>query len=334
MNNIRITKTKTLLSPKHIINDIPNTCEDFITECRQTVANIINRTDNRLLLVVGPCSIHDVNSAIEYGRLLRGMMDVVKERIFCVMRVYFEKPRTTIGWKGHINDPNMDGTYDINLGLKSARNLLLTLNKMGVPCGCEFLDTISPQYVSDLVTWGAIGARTTESQLHRQMVSGLSMPVGFKNGTGGNVNIAIAGMQCASTPHCFLGVNENGEGAIFHTAGNPDTHVILRGGKEPNYFYRDIVQIEHSLIEAKQKNAIIIDCSHANSKKDYNRQKGIVNYLIRSETIRHVVGIMLESNINEGNQSIPPTEYGVSVTDACLGWEDTKKIIKHLYDSL
>ena len=298
--------------------------------------------------MVGPCSIHDVEAAKDYGRQLKKIADKVKDKILVVMRVYFEKPRTTVGWKGLINDPHLDFSFDVNEGLKRARNLLIYLNSIGMPCGCEFLDVITPQYISDLISWGAIGARTTESQVHRQMVSGMSMPIGFKNGTGGSIKLATDAVVSAQHRHCFMAINDYGEPSICNTKGNPDCHIILRGGGgKPNYDIDNLFKA-YSLFNRRKLNArIMIDCSHENSHKDHNKQPevlgeilrnwGMVGYQNVTEVMTNVIGVMIESNINQGKQKLVKKEdlkYGVSITDACVDLITTEKMLNQSYDVL
>ena len=295
---------------------------------------------NKKLFIIGPCSIHNVDEALEYGKQLKKIADKVKDKILIVMRVYFEKPRTTVGWKGLINDPNLDNSFDVNKGLYMARKLLLELNDIGIPCGYEVLDTITPQYISDLISWGAIGARTTESQVHRQLVSGLSMPVGFKNGTGGSIKIARDAILSAQYPHCFMGIKLTGKPAICKTKGNKSCHLILRGGsKSPNYSEKYISESEKLLQEYNISKAIMVDCSHSNSRKDHTKQKevlkNILNQIKNNNT--SIMGVMIESNINEGNQklvNVKDLKYGVSRTDACINIKETKKIVLEAYESL
>ena len=298
---------------------------------RKAIAEIMNnKHTNKLLVICGPCSIHDVHAALEYAKRLAAIKDNYPNLYF-IMRVYFEKPRTTTGWKGLINDPHMDSSYDISSGLRIARKLLYDINELGLPCGCEFLDTISSNYVADMVSWGAIGARTTESQVHRELASGLSCPVFFKNGTSGNTQIAVDAMACASKPHTFLGIDSNSAASIITTTGNECLGLILRGGSAgPNYFERDILNVEAQCLKSRVVPNIIVDCSHGNSQKIYQRQPEIALYVkklvdkyysIRGSS--PVLGIMLESFIVEGSQSLPAKVYGQSITDACISWETT-----------
>jgi 3-deoxy-7-phosphoheptulonate synthase len=304
-----------------------------VTAARETIGRILDKEDRRLLLVAGPCSIHDEKGALEYAERLHALQQHVESVIFMVMRVYFEKPRTTVGWKGFINDPGLDGTCDINQGLRQARHLLLTINEMGLPAGTEMVEMVTPQYVADLVSWGAIGARTTESQAHRELASGLSMPIGFKNSTDGNLQTAIHGMVAARTPQTFLGVDQEGYTCIVQTNGNPRCHIVLRGGKRPNYDPISISEARLGLIEHKLPEAIMVDCSHANSWKKFQGQemawRSVVEQRIGgNETL---AGLMLESNLFEGNQkfSSDPSKlaYGVSITDECISWETTERLV-------
>ena len=308
---------------------------------RETVKRILRGDDPRLLVIVGPCSIHDVDGALEYAQKLNRLREELAEQVCVVMRVYFEKPRTTIGWKGLINDPHLDGSYDIDTGLKKARELLLQINGMGLPAATEFLDPIVPQYIGDLVSWAAIGARTTESQTHREMASGLSMPVGFKNSTDGSLQIAIDAMTSARTPHNFLGIDQDGVTSIIRTTGNPNGHVVLRGGRaKANYDPESIAAATASLTKAGLPAVLMVDCSHANSGKQHARQEEVWRSVIqqRAEGNRALIGLMVESYLEEGNQPIPgrldELRHGVSVTDACIGWETTERMLRHGHDAL
>lgn len=309
----------------------------LIKNTRKEIACILSGQSTKKLFIVGPCSIHNVDEAYTYARQLKNLADEVKDKILIVMRVYFEKPRTTIGWKGLINDPNLDNSFQVNKGLAMARKLLVDINELGLPCGYEVLDTITPQYIADLMSWGAIGARTTESQVHRQMVSGLSMPVGFKNGTSGDMVVARDAVMSATYPHCFMGITEKGIPAICKTKGNPYCHVILRGGKNgPNYSYEHIQKMEQILVEKEIKPAIMIDCSHGNSAKDYKNQKIVLAETINSmHDNENVIGVMLESNIIEGKQKLDPQninklKYGVSITDSCISIHETFELISNM----
>jgi 3-deoxy-7-phosphoheptulonate synthase len=337
-DDLRIKWTKVLLPPAFLEEELPTSdkASTSVHQFREEITNILDGRDSRLLVVVGPCSIHDTRAALEYARLLKAAEDELSGELRLVMRVYFEKPRTTIGWKGLINDPHLDESYKINDGLRLARHLLLDLAELGVPAGTEFLDMVTPQYLAGLVSWGAIGARTTESQVHRQLVSGLSCPVGFKNGTSGNVQIAIEAVQSAAHPHSFLGHTKYGQSAIFSTSGNPNCHVILRGGRTTvNYDSESVAQVSALLEKAKLVARVMIDCSHANSNKDYRRQ-GTVCRDVASQVAkgnRNIIGLMLESNLVAGAQKLvdgqAPT-YGQSITDACIGWDETLTLLREL----
>ena len=307
-----------------------------VVEGREAVRRILRQEDPRLLLIVGPCSIHDVDGALEYAQRLSRLREELADQLEIIMRVYFEKPRTTIGWKGLINDPHLDGSYDIEMGLKKARQLLLQITGMGLPSATEFLDPIVPQYIADLVSWAAIGARTTESQTHREMASGLSMPVGFKNATDGSLQIAIDAMTSSRAPHSFLGIDQDGVTSIIRTTGNPDGHVVLRGGRQQtNYDPESIAAAVAPLKKAALPAVLMVDCSHANSGKQHARQeevwKSVVNQ--RAAGNPELIGLMVESYLKEGSQPIAknPTElcYGVSLTDACVGWETTERMLRH-----
>ena len=310
--------------------------EAQIAHARQTISDIIAGRDPRLLVVCGPCSIHDPEAAIEYARRFKALAAEVSDSLYLVMRVYFEKPRTTVGWKGLINDPHMDGSFDVEGGLKIARRLLVELVNMGLPLATEALDPNSPQYLGDLFSWSAIGARTTESQTHREMASGLSMPVGFKNGTDGSLATAINAMRAAAMPHRFVGINQAGQVCLLQTQGNPNGHVILRGGKAPNYGPEDVAKCEKEMAQAGLKPSLMVDCSHGNSNKDFRRQPAVAESVVAQikDGNRSIIGLMIESNIHEGNQSSEqPREamkYGVSVTDACISWETTEALLREL----
>ncbi|KZP01822.1 3-deoxy-7-phosphoheptulonate synthase [Calocera viscosa TUFC12733] len=342
LDDRRVRNVNPLIPPQILMEDYPLTllAAHTVLEGRQGVEAILRGDDDRLVIVVGPCSVHDPESALQYARLLKAYADQASEDLLICMRVYFEKPRTTVGWKGLINDPNMNGTFQINKGLRIARSLLLDIAKMGLPAGCEFLDTISPQYTADLVTWGAIGARTTESQVHRELTSALSMPVGFKNGTDGGVEIAIDACRASASNHTFLSVTKHGISAIVETEGNPDTHIILRGGKSgPNYFEENVRAVAAKMAKAGLSQRIMIDCSHGNSSKQHQKQievgTEIARQLAESDTARTIMGVMIESNLVEGRQDIPPEgraglTYGQSVTDACISWEATVPVLDAL----
>ncbi|MEJ4045316.1 3-deoxy-7-phosphoheptulonate synthase [Erwinia sp. SLM-02] len=342
LNNIHIADEQVLITPEELKKRFPlnGALEQQIAASRQTISDIINGKDHRLLVVCGPCSIHDTDAALEYARHLKTLADQVGDQLYIVMRVYFEKPRTTVGWKGLINDPHMDNTFDMEGGLHIARQLLLNLVEMGLPLATEALDPNSPQYLGDLFSWSAIGARTTESQTHREMASGLSMPVGFKNGTDGSLGTAINAMRAAAMPHRFVGINQAGQVCLLQTQGNPDGHVILRGGKKPNYGPEDVAQCEKEMQQAGLRPSLMIDCSHGNSNKDFRRQSGVAESAVAQikDGNRSIIGLMLESHLNEGNQSSeqPRSEmrYGVSVTDACINWETTESLLREIHQDL
>ena len=341
-DDLRIINTQELVSPQEIIDTISPSEKGFATiiKARNQIKNILNKSDNKFMIVVGPCSIHDVEAAKEYATRLKKLSSSLSDNSLVVMRVYFEKPRTVIGWKGLINDPDLDGSFKINKGIRIARKLLIDLAEMEIPCGHEFLDLVSPQYVSDLISWGAIGARTTESQSHRELASGLSCPVGFKNGTDGSLQIAIDAMNAARHSHSFLSVTKEGKSAIFNTAGNDDCHIIHRGGNNKSNFGSDDVKNSVRILEQNgMRPNIMIDASHANSNKDFKMQSKVVddvkNQLLSGE--KNIIGIMLESNLVEGNQKINSRDklrYGQSITDSCIGWEETENIILDLDDTL
>jgi 3-deoxy-7-phosphoheptulonate synthase len=333
-DNLRIVNRKGLIPPIIMLEEFPlsERAANTISEARTTISNIIHGTDDRLLVLCGPCSIHDYDAAIEYGKRLKPLAEKYSDTLFIVMRVYFEKPRTTVGWKGFINDPDLDGSFQINKGLKLARQLLTELSDMGLPCGTEYLDTISPQFVADCIAWGAIGARTTESQVHRELASGLSCPVGFKNGTDGNVQVAIDAMGAARSGHHFLSVTKQGNTAIYETAGNTDTHVILRGGATgPNY---DEASVQAVVDKLKAKNVpyrLMVDCSHGNSEKDYRNQPKVAGSVAKQRAGGNtdIMGVMLESHLEAGNQNIDaqPLIYGKSITDSCMDWGTTEEVL-------
>ncbi len=329
-DDVRIRDIKPLISPVELLAQFKESAESTqnIIATREAIHRILHQQDDRLLVVVGPCSIHDPKAGLEYAHRLMAVKQALADDLVIVMRVYFEKPRTTVGWKGLINDPHLDGTYQINEGLAIARKFLLDVNEIGMPAGAEFLDTITPQYTADLVSWGAIGARTTESQVHRELSSGLSCPVGFKNGTDGGVKVAIDAIQTAHSPHHFLSFTKEGMAAIFSTAGNEDCHVILRGGKTPNYDADNVNESCKRLSEAGLTPMLMIDCSHANSSKDFRRQKNVASDIAAQVSAgdQRIIGVMIESHLNEGRQDHAPgcdLVYGQSITDACLSWEDT-----------
>src|SRR5664279_4502169 len=342
IDDLRIKWTKVVLPPVFLEEEMPTTEKASATvhQTRHEICEILGGRDRRLLVVAGPCSIHDTQAARDYAGLLRGAIAEFSTSLRIEMRVYFEKPRTTVGWKGLINDPYLDQSYKINDGLRQARNLLLDLAEMGVPAGTEFLDMITPQYLAGLVSWGAIGARTTESQVHRQLVSGLSCPVGFKNATSGDVQIAIEAVLSAEHPHTFLGHTKHGQSAIFATTGNPDCHVILRGGRSSvNYTAEAVASTCGRLEKAGLKPNVMIDCSHANSKKDHTRQGAVCRHVASqiASGDRRIIGVMLESNLVAGSQSLVPGKsltHGQSITDACMGWDETVGLLRELADSV
>jgi len=338
----RIKDINVLPPPEHLIRFFPirgTAVESLITHTRKSIHRIMAGKDDRLLVVMGPCSIHDPAAALDYARRLKAERDKHADTLEIVMRVYFEKPRTTVGWKGLINDPYLDESYRIDEGLRIARQLLIEINRMGLPAGSEFLDVISPQYIGDLIAWGAIGARTTESQVHRELASGLSAPIGFKNGTDGNIRIATDAIQAAARGHHFLSVHKNGQVAIVQTQGNPDCHVILRGGKAPNYDAASVAQACQDLTAAKLPPTLMVDCSHANSSKQHQKQVEVVADIARQIEggSRSVFGVMVESHLNAGAQKFSPgkdkvgaLEYGKSITDACIGWDDSVGVLDAL----
>jgi 3-deoxy-7-phosphoheptulonate synthase len=340
-DDLRISGVRALIAPQLLLEELPVDAASLatVTNARQAIHRVLHGADDRLVAVVGPCSIHDSAAALEYAAKLREAAGRLAHDLLIVMRVYFEKPRTTVGWKGFINDPRLDGSFAINEGLRQARKLLLDINRMGLPCGTEFLDLLSPQYISDLIAWGAIGARTTESQSHRQLASGLSCPVGFKNGTDGSIRIAVDALRAAAAPHAFMGMTKTGQAAIFETVGNEDCHVILRGGKEPNYDAAHVDAASRELSAAGLAAHLMIDFSHANSSKQYQRQvdvgADVASQLAKGE--ERIVGVMVESHLNPGRQDLVPGKplaHGVSITDACLGWDDTQKLLETLADGV
>ena len=342
-DDLRISGINPLISPAVLAYYLPinEQAASVVHTARTDADAILNLEDDRLLAIVGPCSIHDPEAALEYGEKLRAEALRHEQDLSIIMRVYFEKPRTTVGWKGLINDPKLDDSFDINQGLRVARKLLLDLANMGVPAGTEFLDTISPQYIADLIAWGAIGARTTESQIHRELASGLSMPVGFKNGTGGSIQIALDAIQSSSRPHHFLSVTKQGVSAIVSTAGNPSCHLILRGGKTgPNYSAEAIAEVEAMLTEQGLPLSLMIDCSHGNSNKDFRNQPLVAKDLAHQIAggSRCITSVMIESNIVEGSQKLNPDlsklTRGQSVTDACINWDDTVEVLDTLAEAV
>ncbi|MDX1668727.1 MAG: 3-deoxy-7-phosphoheptulonate synthase AroG [Limnobacter sp.] len=336
-DDLRIKEIKELKTPADLISDVPLTeaVAETVANCRKALHKILHGADDRLIVVMGPCSIHDVEAAKEYAGRLKAKRDQYKDDLEIVMRVYFEKPRTTVGWKGLINDPNLDGSFEINKGLRLAREVLLEVNSKGLPAGTEFLDMITPQYIADLVSWGAIGARTTESQIHRELSSGLSCPVGFKNGTDGNVKIAVDAIGAAAHPHHFLSVTKEGRSAIVTTTGNEDCHVILRGGKAPNYDAASVEAAAETIGKSGLAARIMIDASHGNSSKIPKNQIGVCGNVAEqlSQGDRRIMGVMVESHLVEGRQDLTPGEtltYGQSITDACVGWDDSEDILETL----
>lgn len=336
LDNLHIKAILPILTPLELKKKFPLQKKESQTvlKARQQIVDIITGKDKRLLVIVGPCSIHNPKAAIEYATKLQALSKKVEKNIFLVMRVYFEKPRTTIGWKGLINDPHLDGTNDINTGFLKARELLLKINKLGIPAATEFLDPVVPQYIADLISWAAIGARTIESQTHREMASGLSMPVGLKNGTDGNLMIAINAMISACHPQSFLGINQQGQTSIVRTRGNKFIHFVLRGGGgKPNYYETDLSKAYNLLKEYKLPDKIMVDCSHENSNKDHLLQPKVFNYVLKKRLQKkyNIIGMMLESNIHAGNQPILKDKskllYGVSITDKCISWNTTEKLI-------
>ena len=332
--NINIEYYHELIKPKDLKKKLPSSNILF----RNEIMNILNDKDDRLLVIIGPCSIHNTDEALEYAKKLSKLREKFINKLFIIMRVYFEKPRTTIGWKGLINDPDLDNSCNINKGLYIARKLMINISKLNLPIGCEFLDTISPKFTCDLVSWGAIGARTTESQCHRQLASGLSMPIGFKNSTNGNIHKAIDAIISCKYEHTFLGINQNNNSSIIKTKGNKYGHIILRGGDNMTNYDEDSVY--NCYISMKKKNIkpnIIIDCSHGNSQKDYKKQPLVIENICSQlkKNKRYIKGVMIESNINEGNQNISDNlKYGVSITDSCISLETTEEVLQKLYDSL
>ncbi|WP_426994924.1 3-deoxy-7-phosphoheptulonate synthase [Glaesserella parasuis] len=342
LHNVNICDEKVLLTPKGLKQEfpLPEHLRKQIEESRKVISDIIHKRDKRQLIVIGPCSIHDPVSALEYAKKLKVLADKVSDKLYIVMRVYFEKPRTTVGWKGLINDPNLNGTFDVEKGLRIARKLLLDLAELGLPLATEALDPISPQYLADLFSWSAIGARTTESQTHREMASGLSMAVGFKNGTDGNLGVAINAMQASAMGHSFIGINQQGQVTVLQTKGNPDGHVILRGGKSPNFEAQYVQECEQALRKAGLPEAIMIDCSHGNSNKDYRRQPLVAENVLQQIVAgnQSIIGLMIESHLFAGNQSseqpFEQMKYGVSITDACIDWQTTETLLTDFAETL
>ena len=343
INDVNIEYISKLTIPQELREKykLDKNLQKFIHESRQTIQNILTGKDKRLLCIVGPCSIHNYNQALEYAHSLKQMKIKYKKSLFIVMRTYFEKPRTTVGWKGLINDPHLDGSYDINTGLRMARSLLLNLAREGMPTATELLDPVVPQYIADLISWTAIGARTTESQTHREMASGLSMPIGYKNSTDGSATIAINAMQAAAKPHHFLGINREGHASIVSTSGNPNGHLVLRGGNRgTNYHLEAIQESAAELTGAGLPDRLMVDCSHANSSKDFRRQSEVLKAVVSQvdQKSDHVMGVMIESHLVEGNQKLSADKssltYGQSVTDACISLETTGELLEELAASV
>jgi len=344
INNINVDAIEELITPNELHKTQPTNKKiiEFVDKTRTDIRKILSGEDKRKLMIIGPCSIHDISMAKEYGLKLKSIVKKYEEKVLVVMRVYFEKPRTTVGWKGFINDPDLDNTFNINKGLKMARELLLFLNENEIPCGYEILDTFTPQYICDLISWGAIGARTTESQVHRQLVSGLSMPVGFKNNSSGDMDIAANAIISADYQHCFYGINGNGKAAIVRTKGNKDTHVILRGSKYgTNYDSRSIKDMKKTLKSKNLRENVMVDCSHGNSNKNYKNQMNVIDYIaiLLSKNNDAVMGFMVESNLVEGKQKLvfgeaDKLEWGKSITDSCVNMEETEEMIKKIYSTL
>ena len=337
VDDVRIGAVRPLISPALLQDEMPmpEAAQALVERARQELSAVLEGRDDRLIVVVGPCSIHDHDQAIDYAKRLKVLADELRGELLVVMRVYFEKPRTTVGWKGYINDPRLDGSFRINEGLRRARALLLDVAALGLPAGTEFLDLLSPQYTADLVSWGAIGARTTESQSHRQLASGLSCPVGFKNGTDGGVKVAADAVVAASASHAFMGMTKMGQAAIFETRGNADCHVILRGGKQPNYSAADVEAACAVLRASGQREQVMVDFSHANSSKQHKKQievgTDVAAQIAGGE--RRITGVMIESHLEDGRQDLlpgQPLKRGVSITDACLGWVDTEPVLRQL----
>ncbi len=340
-DDLRIREIKELVPPSHVLRDLSVTekAAKTVVEARQEVHRVLHGADDRLVVIIGPCSIHDVKAAKEYASRLGEARQKLARELIIIMRVYFEKPRTTVGWKGLINDPKLNGSFSINEGLRVARQLLLEINEIGVPVGCEFLDMITPQYIGDLVSWGAIGARTTESQVHRELASGLSCPVGFKNGTDGNIRIAVDAIRAAQAPHHFLSVTKGGHSAIVSTTGNEDCHVILRGGKQPNYDAENVAAAAKGLAEAGIPARLMIDFSHGNSSKNPQKQVEVGHDVAGQIAAgdERIFGIMMESHLKPGRQDLlpgKPLQYGVSITDGCIGWDESRAMLQELADAV
>ena len=341
IDDTRIDAVRPLITPALLMEKLPGSAATLalVERSREAIARVLRFDDDRLVVVVGPCSIHDHAQAIEYAGRLRAAAEPLDDALLVVMRTYFEKPRTTLGWKGYINDPHLDGSYAMNEGLERARYLLLEIVEMGLPVGTEFLDLLSPQFISDVIAWGAIGARTTESQSHRQLASGLSCPVGFKNGTDGGVKVAVDAIVTAAAPHAFMGMTKMGQAAIFETRGNADCHVILRGGKQPNYSAADVAQACAALRKAGLREQVMIDVSHANAEKQHRRQIEVTHEIAAriAGGDRSITGVMIESHLEEGRQDLiagQPLRHGVSITDACIGWADTEPLLSALANAV
>ena len=341
--DVNVISTEPLISPVGLVNELPLTpdVEATVLEGRRQIQAILRGDDPRFMVITGPCSVHDAEACVEYAQRIKRLQDEVGDRMLIVMRVYFEKPRTTVGWKGMIYDPYLDDTFDIGEGLRRARKLLLRIGEMGIYTATEFLDPIVPQYLAGLVSWAAIGARTTESQTHRQMASGLSMPVGFKNGTDGDAQIAVDAMIAARSEHAFLGIDHFGQTCVVHTRGNQDGHLVLRGGKDgPNFGEEAIAAAQELLRKSDVSSRLLVDCSHGNSNKDYTRQNIALHSIVeqRLDGNADIIGCMLESNLNSGSQSINGSvadlQYGVSVTDSCIGWDETEELLREAHEAL
>ena len=342
LENLNVEQQEVLITPEQLKARLPvsEDVREAVNGYRETVRNIVDRKDPRLLVVVGPCSIHDVDAAKEYAQRLKRLSDDIADHVFVVMRAYFEKPRSTVGWKGLINDPHLDDSFKVAEGLYIGRQLLLELSQMGLPLATEALDPITPQYMQDLISWSAIGARTTESQTHREMASGLSCPVGFKNGTDGSLGVAINALESVASPHRFLGISPTGQVSVIQTKGNAHGHVVLRGGSSgPNYSPEHIQACEAALEKLGLTQSIMVDCSHANSNKDHRQQRNVVNSVSQQIAAgnRSITGLMIESHLHEGNQSISNPDglsYGVSITDACINWDETDSLLRQLAEQL
>ncbi len=341
IDDLRILGSKSLISPLDLKKEFPmtNKSSQIVIESRNIIGNIIKGEDKRLLAIVGPCSIHDPAAAIEYSEKLNNIRKRIEDRIYIVMRVYFEKPRTTIGWRGIITDPHLDGSYDIAYGLRTARKILLDITSTGLPAGTEMLDPIVPQYISDLISWTAVGARTAESQIHRNLASGLSMSVGFKNTTDGNFDTAVNALEAAKHTHSFIGIDQNGQTCVLKTKGNDSVHIILRGGRQgPNYHEENVEKAETLMRKSDINPVVVIDCSHSNSGKNPKRQKRVLHSILDQKIHKRdsIIGFMIESNLYEGQQIIPENldllKYGVSITDSCAGWDETEKMLLYAYD--